>query len=418
MIGVASVFLSAATPVAGSTNASAQTGVTEAANADRRAALQSIRELIAIHYVFEDLREPLVVALSTSEAEGRYGVEDSDQFAGRVTEDFRRITGDGHLYLRRDAARYAAMTATSDAQALDTLQRTRAIRRNHGLVEMSVRPENIRYLRLSNFDWVADGSTARAYDSAAAFLGEADAIIVDLRGNGGGQSDAADYFLKTILGIGKTEARSDGPVFLLVDGDTGSAAEAVAYDSKVRGAAVLVGGRTYGAANNVRHFPIAPDLILSMSYNRPVHPMTGANWEGVGVIPDITVDPTLALETAELEAVNQLSHHVSDGSQAKFAYEWRGAGLRARIEKPVLDQAALEQLIGQYGAIEIRYDAGSLRLFRPDRPRWPQGARLIPMTLDGLFSMEGTDDVRFRFAAGDLQIMRPGAAPEIFRSVW
>ncbi|HYC96807.1 S41 family peptidase [Brevundimonas sp.] len=397
------------------TGVHAQTSSAGAAKVDRSAALRTIQDLISANYVFEDLRGLLGAALRESEAAGRYDVDDPDQFAARVTEDFQRVARDGHLYLRRDASRYAAMTTSADNdQALAALQRSRAIQRNHGLVEMNVRPGNIRYLKLTNFDWVADGSTAGAYDRAAEFLADGDAVILDLRGNGGGQSDAADDFTRKLLRIGEEGVPNRGPVFVLVDGDTGSAAEAVAYDAKVRGAAVIVGARTYGAANNVRHYPVAPDLILSMSYNRPVHPLTGTNWEGTGVLPDLVTDSALALESAELEALKALSDDLPDDSPARIGYEWRAAGLRARLEPPLIDEPTLEAFAGRYGTIEIRYDAGVLKLYRPERPRWPQGARLLPMTPDALFSMEGTDDLRFQFVAGSLQILRPGAAREIF----
>jgi hypothetical protein len=409
------VVLVGLAPAALSTGASAQTVAAGTTARDHRAALGSIKALISAHYVFQDLRQPLVAALGAAEAQGRYDRVDPDQFAARVTEDFQKVTRDGHLYLRRDAARFAAMTAPADnGQALAALQRIRAIQRNHGLVEMTVRPGNIRYLKLTNFDWIADGSTAAAYDRAAAFLAGGDAVILDLRGNGGGQSEAADYFTANLLGIGKDEAVKRRPVFVLVDGDTGSAAEAVAYDARVRKAAILVGSRTYGAANNVRHFPVAPDLILSLSHHRPVHPITGMNWEGTGIIPDVATDPALALERAELEALLGLSNHLSADSPARPGYEWRAAGLRARLAPPVTEEPTLEALAGRYGTIEIRYDAGVLKLYRAERPRWPQGARLLAMTPGGLFSMEGTDDLRFQFVAGGLQILRPGAAPEIF----
>lgn len=415
ILGVAAMVLCGAAAPAGPA-AGAPVAASRASTPDRRAALRSVRDLIAAHYVFDDLREPLAAAIDASEAAGRYAVEDPDQFASRVTEDLQRVSHDGHLYLRRDAARYAAMTSPpeDDNAALEALQRTRALQRNHGLVEMSVRPENIRYIRLTNFDWVADGSTARAYERAEAFLADGHAVILDLRGNGGGQSEAADAFSSRLLGIGGPGGEPRRPVFLLVDGDTGSAAEAVAYDAQVRGAAVLVGARTYGAANNVRHYPIAPDLILSLSYNRPVHPITGANWEGVGVTPDIVTKPGVALAAAELEALNRLAGPLPEASPARAGYDWRAAALRAELEPQVVDPGTLERFAGRYGAIEIRLEDGALKLYRPDRPRWPQGASLKPMAEAGLFSMEGTDEVRFRFVEGALQILRPRAAPEPF----
>lgn len=379
--------------------------LTESERAD---ALKSVRSLIRAHYVFVELRAPLVAALDASEAEGLYDLADPDQFAGRVTEDFRRVANDGHLYLRRDPARYRAMLSPPDAdEGLEALQRRRALLRNHGLTEQRVLPGGLRYLKLEGFDWVPDGSTARAYDQAAVFLAGGEGVIVDLRGNGGGHSEAADYFRDHVL------AAVGRPVYLLVDGGTGSAAEAVAYDAKIRGRARIVGARTYGAANNVRHFAVAPDLVLSLSYNRPVHPVTGTNWEGVGVEPDIGA-PGQALEAAQLEALEQLADRPGADPEALAVNQWRQAGLRAALNPPVHTAQDGSGLVGRYGAIEIRMENGDLRLYRADRPRWPQGARLKAMTDDGLFAMEGTDDLRFRFNASGLQILRPGAAPEPF----
>lgn len=374
----------------------------------RAEVLKSVRSLIRSHYVFVELRDPLVAALDASEAEGLYDLPDPDQFAGRVTEDFRRIANDGHLYLRRDPARYRAMLSPPDADAgLEALQRRRALLRNHGLTEQRVLPGGLRYLKLEGFDWVPDGSTVRAYDQAAAFLAEGEGMIVDLRGNGGGHREAADYFRDHLLAdVGR-------PIYLLVDGGTGSAAEAVAYDAKVRGRARIVGARTYGAANNVRHFAVAPDLVLSLSYNRPVHPLTGTNWEGVGVEPDI-VAPDHALEAAQLDALERLADSPDPDPESLAVNRWRQAGLRAALNPPVHTAQDGSGLVGRYGAIDIRMENGDLRLYRADRPRWPQGARLKAMTDDGLFAMEGTDDLRFRFTADGLQILRPGAAPEPF----
>lgn len=384
------------------------------ASVDHSAELIRIRELLSAHYLFEDKRGPLVLALHESEAAGAYQTNDLDQFAARVTEDFRRVTADGHLYLRRDPALYAAMTAPADSAAVAALQRERSVARNHGFVAMQVLPGNIRYVKLSNFDWVEDGSSLAVYEAVAVFLAEADAIVLDLRGNGGGQSDAADAFKTTLLHAAETPGGTRKPTFILVDGETGSAAEAVTYDAKVRGNAVIIGAHTYGAANNVQHYPIAPDLILSMSYNRPVHPLTGTNWEGTGVLPDIESDPSMALERAELEALRALSQDLPEGSSRLQGYAWRMAGLHAALEATVLSDSEFEQFAGRYGTIEIRRSENGLRLYRPDRPRWPQGVRLRPMTADGLFAMDGTDDVRVQFITDGLLILRPTAAPEVF----
>jgi len=88
-----------------------------------------------------------------------------------------------------------------------------------------------------------------------------------------------------------------------VDGHVASAAEAVSYGLQQDKLATIVGANTYGAANNNKKLPIAPQFILSVSYNRPINPVTGTNWEGVGVIPDITISGSRALAAASLPRI-------------------------------------------------------------------------------------------------------------------
>lgn len=376
--------------------------------------LRQIEAAIRTDYVFVELRDPLIDHLRAAEQACRYEGADDVRFAELVTEDLQSVSHDGHLYLTHDPALYAAMSAPPASDAgIEAFRRDEATRINHGLTEMRIISENIRYLKISAFKWVPDGTTARAYDAAAAFLAGGDAIIIDLRGNGGGESDAADYFLNHIVTLGRLAERPR-PFFILIDGRVGSAAEAVTYDAKLRGAAVIVGANSYGAANNNRRIPIAPGFVLSISYNRPIHPLSGTNWEGVGVEPDVRIDPALALEAAEQSALAELDARLPAASPLKERYAWRHTRLQAILHPAVVNSAGLVPLQGRYGAIELRYSDGALRLYRADRPRWPQGRALSPLTADGIFALDGTDDLRFRITPGRLEILRPGAPPEVF----
>jgi C-terminal processing protease CtpA/Prc len=141
-------------------------------------------------------------------------------------------------------------------------------------------------------------------------------MVIDLRENRGG-SDAnvllASYFLaeRTLLnrllwrkqdplefwaGPSTRPELTGVPVYVLVSRKSFSAAEGFAYGLQQRKRAVIVGEPTRGGANPNRFFPIGNDLEVSISIGRTVNPVSGTNWEGVGVQPDVAVPADQALD--------------------------------------------------------------------------------------------------------------------------
>ena len=245
-----------------------------------------------------------------------------------------------------------------------------------------------------------------------------DAVIIDLRGNGGGNSDAANLFSKSFLAPDPDPARATlpasrardphwigKPTYLLVDGGDASAAEAVAYGAQQENTATIVGSTTYGGANNNRKFPIAPQFVLSVSYNRPVNPISGTNWEGVGVKPDIDVEGEQALEAAELDALGRLSRTTGLSSQRLAEYRWAGVGINARLHPVTVDPMRLRPLAGVYGTVELKMSPEGLRFYRADRPKRPQGVVMTPLDDSGLFEVPGYADLRLRVTGPDLVLM-------------
>ena len=98
------------------------------------------------------------------------------------------------------------------------------------------------------------------------------------------------------------EPRTDVPVFILIGPDTFSAAEAFAYDMQSRQRATLVGEPTGGGAHDTDLFVVDEQFEIYISTGRAVSPVTGGNWEGVGVQPDIRVPAGKALDAAVVEA--------------------------------------------------------------------------------------------------------------------
>ena len=67
---------------------------------------------------------------------------------------------------------------------------------------MKVLPGNIRYLEITGFQWAGPASE-RAYDTAMAFLAGGDAVIIDVRGNGGGSPEAVRYAVSHFIAPNK-----------------------------------------------------------------------------------------------------------------------------------------------------------------------------------------------------------------------
>ena len=88
------------------------------------------------------------------------------------------------------------------------------------------------------------------------------------------------------------------PILVLVGPGTFSAAEAVAYDLQAAGRATIIGAVTGGGANPSITMDLGPWFTVVMPIGEARHPVTGTNWEGVGVQPDVAVPTERALEEA------------------------------------------------------------------------------------------------------------------------
>ena len=394
----------------------------------RTAAVASIIEAVEARYVFPERVPAIRDRLTEGLASGRYDASDPSAFAERLSADLRESSQDGHMYLSHAPDQYAA-AITSDEDPYDNpafraIWAAAALRSNHGLSEMRILPGNVRYLRISGFHWVQD-RTGQAYDDAMRFLREGDAVIIDLRGNGGGDHAAVRYLLShfmepdeldmTFLEAGEEPVQSrtldhvpagrltGKPLYVLTSRQVGSAAEAFAYSVQKFDLGTLVGGTTGGAANNNTFVPIAPGFMLSVSYGRPVHPVTGSNWEGTGVEPDVTVDPTMALEAATALALETLLARPGADPVDRAGWEWAQVAAAARARPVTMAAERLQALAGSYGGRTIVFEDGGLVWRRASGP----AARLIPLTGDGLFTVEGSDDrVRLRLTGDALEMLR------------
>jgi hypothetical protein len=383
---------------------------------EARAVVAEVTRLVQAHYVIPERRAAIVAAVNAALATGRYDVADRGEFASRITEDLRAAGQDRHLFVADDPAGFEDLRhAVGAGAATSPSPRRQAIgrRRHQGFEEMRILDGNVRYVRISGFLW-SDDTTGLIVDEVARFLDEGDAVVIDLRGNGGGDASPVERLISYFMppdnrvlmtfhdGLtGETSInrvandlagpRMVGrPLYVLIDPGTASAAEEFAYHVQQFKLGLLVGANTAGAGNNNELFPAAAGFVASVSVGRPEHPVSRSNWEGTGIAPDVAVAPETALEQAHLLALRGLAKNAGDDDRR--AIEWTATGLEARLHPPTVAARDLKAYAGHYGVRTVWLDKETLAYQREGRP----ATTLIPMGPD-LFAFPDTGDVRVRF---------------------
>ncbi|WP_269518854.1 S41 family peptidase [Alteromonas sp. BMJM2] len=184
-------------------------------------------------------------------------------------------------------------------------------RKNSGFQSVQILEGNIGFLSLTGFDKVDTKSVKRA-KVAMAFMSDVDSLIIDLRENGGGSPDMvsvlAGYFFENEIKLSSIYERASDttiefasepaskdlrrpqmPLYLLTSSDTFSAAEAFVYDLQHYERAIVVGERTGGGANPIRTYFYEEGFAVAIPYAKAINPVTGSNWEGIGVKPNVEV---------------------------------------------------------------------------------------------------------------------------------
>ena len=280
--------------------------------------------------MFPDTAKKMGQELRKKLARNEYTATNGDQFAFQLTQQLQAVSHDKHLRVmfspsRLPDSRPDAPSAEEAANMRKSLERM-----NCGFEKVEHLPENIGYLKFNMFGNPADcGPTAVA---AMNLLANVDAIIFDLRENGGGDP-AMVAFLSTYLfdspvhlnDIWTRETNSTQqfwtqvsvpgkrlpavPAFVLTSNRTFSGAEDFSYNLKNLKRATLIGETTGGGAHPTRGERIDDRFTIFVPFARSISPITQTNWEGTGVEPDVKVAAAEALTTAQKLASEAIRTH-------------------------------------------------------------------------------------------------------------
>lgn len=149
--------------------------------------IRAIIDRFETTYVFPEVSRRVRVEMEKRIREGAYR-DVAAAFAEALTRDLRAITADQHVLVKHSEKPFPPMSEvvqTPTPQAREETRRQMASF-NYGFLKVERLPGNIGFLDLDYFaDPDLGGATATA---AMSFLAETDALIVDLRYNGGGNS--------------------------------------------------------------------------------------------------------------------------------------------------------------------------------------------------------------------------------------
>ncbi len=298
--------------------------------------IDQIESSMKERYVEPALAEKAARALRINQKMGSYDkAADGQAFAMMLTQHLNEVCKDAHLRVRYSSTPLPVRENRGEASKAEIEQAKRETRiANVGFDKVERLQGNVGYLKFNYFD---EGSEMeRPCKAAFDFLANTDALIVDIRQNGGGSPDGVRHICSYLFGEkpvhlnslyfregnqtiefwtlksvpGQRYAGKD--VYVLMSKRTGSGAEEFAYNLKNLKRATLLGENTWGGANPGGVVRLNDHFSIFIPVGKAINPYSKTNWEGTGVDPDIRIDPKDSLIAAHRLAVEKLLASAKD----------------------------------------------------------------------------------------------------------
>jgi len=318
--------------------------------------------LLRANYVFPEVAEQAATAVEARLAAGEYDDLDEITLTELLTRHLQEVTEDKHLRVllggpppergpggpgpgpgsprpggpgrgpgrpeSRPGPERAEPGEPDNHEARRLAMRRMGRMDNFGIRRVERLDGNIGYLDLRRVAMAANAGPAVA--AAMELVAGTYALIFDLRHNGGGAPDGValwcSYLLKEepthlndIFHADTGETRQfwslpyvpgtryvDRPVYVLTSSHTFSGGEELCYNLQALGRAELIGETTGGGAHPTRPFPVSPAVMIGIPFARSLNPVTGTNWQGTGVIPDVAVPEAEAYDVAYGKALRHV----------------------------------------------------------------------------------------------------------------
>jgi hypothetical protein len=311
---------------------------------DRAAIVQTLVARLSANYIKPDVAERVGIAIASKHAKGGYASATSAQaLSEALAKDLREFSGDKH-FGARVAKGLGELGITSDGPTRAEIeeQRDRIARQGYGFQKIERLPGNVGYIELRSFR--APEFAGPAYTAAVQLMVGTDALILDLRRNGGGSPASVAYLISHFFPSNTTQQywtvptvaqRYDKPVYVLTSARTFSAGEDFAYGMQVQKRGTVIGEATGGGSNPIGWYSLGNDIAVAIPNSRMINFVTKTNWEHVGVKPDIAVPAAQALQTAHATILRNLVLSAKDDNERTELQRLLTMVEKGETEKPV-----------------------------------------------------------------------------------
>lgn len=334
-------------------------------------------------YPIPEIGKKTSTTIRNNHKNGKYAkFTQPSEFVQHLNDDLESISEDGHLGILHDPAMASELKKEEEKQDQGDTYAELMLEserwKNFGFKELKILEGNVGYLDLRTFF-----SLKYAAETAVAsmnFFSNCNALIIDLRRNGGGWDDMVtfltSYFLNAddeiIYSIGHSTLddsyyasmpypyvpgkRLTGiPICILTSGATASAAEGFTNIMKhLIENTIIVGETTAGAENPIERLFLFDDYVLRIPCWQKIYSYDKDGWEGTGIKPDIEVESEEVLNVAHINILLKLKDENTD-EIIKMKYQWAIDGLNA-VQHPVtVPEDILQSYSGKYGSRNIYY---------------------------------------------------------------
>lgn len=309
--------------------------------ATRTQVIDGIIKRLNDSYVFPEVAKKMEQSIRERVDKKEYDqITSAKQFVTKLTSDLQTVSNDKHLRVRYSHQAIPERGPRREPTAEEREQRRRELTwMNHGFAKVERLPGNIGYIEFFNF--MDEELGADTVAAAMNFINGTDALIIDMRSNGGGnpamvalvcsylfnpepvhlndlywrEGNRTDEFWTRKELPGKRYLNKD--VYVLTSKRTFSGAEEFTYNLKNLKRATIIGETTGGGAHPGGGFRINEHFGMFVPTGRAISPITKTNWEGTGVTPDISVPADQALLTARLMALKKALTTINPDLKAR-----------------------------------------------------------------------------------------------------
>ncbi len=322
---------------------------------ERSEVLNALAKALRAEYLYPEIAEKMAQAIEARELKKEYDtVTTGNALAELLTRQMQEISHDKHLRINHSPD----VLPQPHRPSADELARQQELERreNYRFDKVEHLPGNVGLLSFHGFR-VGQEALDKAV-AAMNFLADSDALIIDLRQNGGGAPDMVtlitsylfqhpthmndmytrrepDKFTQrwTMPYVPGKSFGQEKPVYILTSNRTFSAAEEFTFNLKTAKRALTVGETTGGGGHFGGSVRLSDHFMMNMPRGETRAPWTNVTWEGVGIAPDLPCPQAQAFQVAYIDALGKLIGTSKDEAWKKQLQKIQD-GLRRGLDQP------------------------------------------------------------------------------------